>query len=153
MHEGIGNGTKPKAKNVMGGELAVCCTASMTGCYRNGKCDTGAEDHGVHTVCVEVTAEFLEFSRSRGNDLSSPMPGFPISSPATSGVCAHRGGKKRSTPESRPRSCSKPRTERRYAMFHSLSFGSTRPTPNKACCFRQPDGHLELAPVSVILVR
>jgi len=77
MHEGNGNGTKPKAKNVSGGELQSCCTAPMTGFYRNGRCDTGPEDRGVHTVCVEVTAEFLEFSQSMGNDLSSPAPGFP----------------------------------------------------------------------------
>lgn len=81
MHQsngnGNGNGTKPKAKNVLGGDLKVCCTAPMTGFYRNGSCDTGVDDRGVHTVCVEVTAEFLEFSRSRGNDLSSPAPGFP----------------------------------------------------------------------------
>ncbi|MCP9495046.1 MAG: DUF2237 domain-containing protein [Pyrinomonadaceae bacterium MAG19_C2-C3] len=77
MHESNGNGTKPKAKNVLGGELQTCCTAPMTGFYRNGRCDTGVEDRGVHTVCVEVTAEFLEFSASSGNDLSSPAPGFP----------------------------------------------------------------------------
>lgn len=77
MYEGNGNGTKPKAKNVVGGELEICCTAPMTGFYRNGKCDTGAEDSGVHTVCAEVTAEFLEFSKSSGNDLSKPAPGFP----------------------------------------------------------------------------
>jgi uncharacterized protein (DUF2237 family) len=60
MHQGNGNGngTKPKAKNVLGGELEVCCTAPMTGFYRNGKCDTGVDDRGVHTVCVEVTADF-----------------------------------------------------------------------------------------------
>ncbi len=77
MHEGNGNGTKPKARNVVGGELQICCTAPMTGFYRNGKCETGTEDRGVHTVCVEMTAEFLEYSKSRGNDLSSPAPGFP----------------------------------------------------------------------------
>jgi len=51
----------------------------MTGFFRNGCCDTGPEDAGSHTVCVIVTDEFLEFSKSRGNDLSTPMPdfGFP----------------------------------------------------------------------------
>lgn len=77
MHESNGNGTKPKAKNVLGSELRSCCTAPMTGFYRNGRCDTGLEDRGVHTVCVKVTAEFLEFSESVGNDLSNPAPGFP----------------------------------------------------------------------------
>ena len=51
----------------------------MTGFYRTGCCETGEEDVGVHTVCVEVTAEFLAFSRARGNDLSTARPelGFP----------------------------------------------------------------------------
>lgn len=62
------------AKNVLGGELKICCTSPMTGFYRNGKCDTGAEDRGVHIVCAEVTAKFLTFSQSQGNDLSTPMP-------------------------------------------------------------------------------
>ncbi len=59
--------------------LALCSTSPMTGFVRNGCCETGPEDIGSHTVCVEVTAEFLEFSRSRGNDLSTPIPeyGFP----------------------------------------------------------------------------
>ena len=50
-----------------------------TGFYRTGCCDTGTEDVGVHTVCIEVSAEFLAFSKARGNDLSSPRPelGFP----------------------------------------------------------------------------
>lgn len=67
------------AKNVLGEPLATCSTAPMTGFYRDGCCNTGAEDVGVHTVCVEVTAEFLAFSKARGNDLSTPRPelGFP----------------------------------------------------------------------------
>jgi uncharacterized protein (DUF2237 family) len=66
-------------KNVLGGELASCSTDPMTGFYRDGCCNTGADDLGLHTVCVEVTAEFLEFSKSRGNDLSTPnsMYRFP----------------------------------------------------------------------------
>jgi uncharacterized protein (DUF2237 family) len=48
----------------------------MTGFYRTGCCDTGPDDTGVHTVCVKVTAEFLEFSKSRGNDLSTPAPHY-----------------------------------------------------------------------------
>ena len=67
------------AHNVLGGELLTCSNAPLTGFYRNGCCDTGAEDVGLHVVCVQMTAEFLAFSRSRGNDLSTPMPayGFP----------------------------------------------------------------------------
>lgn len=65
--------------NVFGEPLAVCSTRPMTGWYRSGCCETDDQDFGSHTVCVVVTAEFLEFSRSRGNDLSTPMPeaGFP----------------------------------------------------------------------------
>ena len=68
-----------KGKNVFGEPLAVCCLAPMTGFYRTGCCDTGPEDLGAHVVCVETTAAFLEFSKSRGNDLSTPVPefGFP----------------------------------------------------------------------------
>ena len=62
------------AQNVLGGELASCSTDPLTGFYRNGCCDTGGEDIGVHTVCVRVTAEFLEFSQQAGNDLSTPHP-------------------------------------------------------------------------------
>lgn len=62
--------------NVLGGKLTACCLAPMTGFYRDGYCRTGPGDTGLHTVCVRVTAEFLAFSRSRGNDLSTPMPGY-----------------------------------------------------------------------------
>ena len=67
------------SRNVLGGKLEPCSIKPMTGFYRNGCCDTGAEDTGSHTVCVVTTTEFLAFSRSRGNDLSTPMPayGFP----------------------------------------------------------------------------
>ena len=68
-----------EGRNVFGEPLAVCCMAPMTGFYRTGCCETGPEDLGAHVVCVETTAAFLEFSKSRGNDLSTPMPefGFP----------------------------------------------------------------------------
>lgn len=65
-----------KARNVLGGELATCSKKPLTGFLRTGCCETGPDDLGVHTVCVRVTAEFLEFSRSRGNDLSTPMPEY-----------------------------------------------------------------------------
>jgi len=67
------------AKNVLGGDLEPCGTDPLTGFYRDGCCNTGADDAGVHVVCAQVTAEFLEFSRAAGNDLSSPAPqyGFP----------------------------------------------------------------------------
>ena len=64
------------ASNVLGGELASCSTDPMTGYYRNGCCDTGPGDVGVHTVCARVTAEFLAYSKAAGNDLSTPQPHF-----------------------------------------------------------------------------
>ena len=72
-------GRKRPSRNVLGGVLENCSLKPMTGFFRNGCCDTGAEDVGSHTVCVVMTAEFLTFSKSRGNDLSTPVPdyGFP----------------------------------------------------------------------------
>jgi uncharacterized protein (DUF2237 family) len=66
-------------KNVLGGTLAVCSTSPRTGFYRDGCCNTGPQDLGLHVVCTEVTAGFLDFARSRGNDLITPAPefGFP----------------------------------------------------------------------------
>ena len=64
------------ARNVLGGELETCCTSPMTGFYRDGKCSTGAGDLGAHVVCAQVTEEFLAFTQSRGNDLSTPVPAF-----------------------------------------------------------------------------
>lgn len=69
-----------QAKNVLGGPLQPCSVREpVTGYYRNGCCDTGPGDDGVHVVCVVMTDEFLAFSRSHGNDLSTPHPefGFP----------------------------------------------------------------------------
>ncbi|GAP95847.1 DUF2237 family protein [Leptolyngbya sp. NIES-2104] len=63
-----------RARNVLGGELQSCCRSPMTGYYRDGFCTTGAGDVGVHVVCAQLTEEFLEFTKSRGNDLSTPMP-------------------------------------------------------------------------------
>jgi uncharacterized protein (DUF2237 family) len=62
--------------NVLGEPLVHCSQAGdpVTGFYRSGCCETGDEDRGVHTVCVELTQEFLDFSKSVGNDLSTPMP-------------------------------------------------------------------------------
>jgi uncharacterized protein (DUF2237 family) len=64
---------------VFGEPLQSCSTSPMTGFFRNGCCDTAPEDMGSHTVCVVLTDEFLQFSKARGNDLSTPMPefGFP----------------------------------------------------------------------------
>jgi len=71
-----GNGHRPKPKNVLGGELELCCKKPLTGFYRDGFCKTGADDRGSHTICVRVTDAFLAFSKERGNDLSTPRPEF-----------------------------------------------------------------------------
>lgn len=63
-------------KNVFGEPLKICCTAPMTGYFRDGLCRTITEDTGTHTVCAVMTNDFLRFSASRGNDLISPMPYF-----------------------------------------------------------------------------
>jgi uncharacterized protein (DUF2237 family) len=62
------------AKNVLGEALELCCTSPLTGFYRDGFCVTGPEDAGTHVICAQVTEEFLSFTRSRGNDLSTPAP-------------------------------------------------------------------------------
>jgi uncharacterized protein len=74
-----GGRRQPAARNVLGEALDLCSIKPMTGFYRDGCCNTGREDVGSHTVCTVMTAGFLEFSKSRGNDLSTPLPelGFP----------------------------------------------------------------------------
>ena len=63
-------------RNVLGTELIPCSFVPMTGFYRNGCCETGPEDRGVHTVCIVATAPFLAYSQSVGNDLSTPIPEY-----------------------------------------------------------------------------
>ena len=63
-------------KNVLGDKLKDCSMKPLTGYYRNGCCETDVSDHGLHTVCAIMTLEFLEFSKSVGNDLSTPRPQF-----------------------------------------------------------------------------
>jgi len=63
-------------RNVFGGDLRPCCTDPMTGFYRDGSCRTGPDDFGTHVVCAEMTADFLAFTKSRGNDLSTPRPAY-----------------------------------------------------------------------------
>ena len=67
---------KDPSLNVLGGPLAPCSFEPLTGFFRNGACDTCAEDRGSHTVCAVMTAEFLAFSKYVGNDLSTPRPEF-----------------------------------------------------------------------------
>ena len=81
------------ANNVLGTELAECGTDPITGFFRDGCCNTSAADLGSHTVCTIVTAEFLEFSKAAGNDLSTPRPqwGFAGLKPGDRWcVCASR---------------------------------------------------------------
>lgn len=81
------------SKNVLGGKLELCGTTPKTGFYRNGCCETGPDDPGMHSVCAEMTESFLAFSRRQGNDLSSPAPlfGFPGLEPGDRWcVCAER---------------------------------------------------------------
>jgi uncharacterized protein len=74
-----GGGRRPASRNVLGEPLELCSIMPTTGFYRDGCCNTGRDDFGSHTVCVVLTSAFLEFSKSRGNDLSTAMPefGFP----------------------------------------------------------------------------
>ena len=69
----------PEVTNVLGGRLEPCSVEPRTGFYRDGCCNTGPDDLGLHVVCVRMTAKFLAFSKSQGNDLSTPQPdfGFP----------------------------------------------------------------------------
>ena len=65
-----------KQKNVLDSELQDCGISPMTGFYRDGCCNTGPGDVGTHTVCAIMTDEFLEYSKSKGNDLITPRPEF-----------------------------------------------------------------------------
>ena len=73
LTQGEGTG---EARNVLGGPLRPCSFDPNTGFFRDGHCHTCAQDHGSHTVCAVMTAEFLSFSKSRGNDLTTPMPQY-----------------------------------------------------------------------------
>lgn len=64
------------ATNVLGEPLQTCSTDPMTGFFRDGCCHTGPHDHGLHVICAVMTQEFLEFSKSRGNDLTTAMPQY-----------------------------------------------------------------------------
>ena len=84
---------KDPSFNVLGAALAPCSTDPMTGFFRNGACDTCAQDQGSHTVCAVMTAEFLAYSAYVGNDLSTPRPeyGFPGLQPGDAWcLCASR---------------------------------------------------------------
>ncbi len=65
-----------ESRNVFGQKLKACCYSPKTGFYRDGYCNTGLEDRGIHTVCIYVSEDFLNFSKDSGNDLSTPHPEF-----------------------------------------------------------------------------
>jgi uncharacterized protein len=74
-----GEGRRRPSRNVLGGTLEACSLTPLTGFFRDGCCNTSPEDLGSHTVCAVMTDEFLAFSKSRGNDLSTPRPEFGFS--------------------------------------------------------------------------
>ena len=69
-------GLPQSQQNVFGEPIELCCNDPLTGFYRDGHCNTGPNDLGAHTVCALMTDEFLEYSASAGNDLSTPRPEF-----------------------------------------------------------------------------
>jgi uncharacterized protein (DUF2237 family) len=130
----------PRARNVLGGALLPCSVAPLTGFWRDGCCNTGPGDVGLHVVCAEMTAEFLAFSTRVGNDLSTPRPEYGFAGLAPGDrwcLCAPRweearlagvggprggggggpggggGGGGRAWPASRRPCCSRRRTRRR----------------------------------------
>ena len=124
------------ARNVLGDELETCGCDPMTGFYRTGCCDTGAEDMGVHTVCAVVTAEFLRFSAEAGNDLSTPRPEFGFAGLRPGDrwcLCASRWAE--ATPRaSRHRWCSRPPTRARWSGSTSRTWKRTPHPERKSGC-------------------
>jgi len=72
----MANDNQETARSVLGEPLESCSEEPLTGFYRDGCCNTGPDDRGVHTVCAVMTEDFLTFTKARGNDLSTPMPAF-----------------------------------------------------------------------------
>ena len=70
----MANYAMAQSLNVFGQPLLLCCNEPKTGFYRDGFCNTGSNDVGTHVICAEMTAEFLSFTKSKGNDLSTPNP-------------------------------------------------------------------------------
>ncbi len=82
-----------ESQNVLRGDLQSCCTSPMTGFFRDGVCQTGPQDRGVHVVCAELTEAFLSYTKAQGNDLSTPRPehNFPGLKPGDKWcLCASR---------------------------------------------------------------
>jgi len=70
------NGVEKVQKNIFGENLQACCFKPVTGFYRDGYCNTGDQDYGTHTVCAIMTEDFLKYTLSKGNDLSTPKPQY-----------------------------------------------------------------------------
>ncbi len=138
-------------KNVLGSELEVCGTDPMTGFFRDGCCNTGAQDAGLHVVCVQVTAQFLQFSKARGNDLTTPNPmyQFPGLVPGDRWCLAPHAGRRPMTPawrrqwswkratfrrlNSHPwKSCKSTRLTVRLSIVREMSVGVLSELPSKA---------------------
>jgi len=83
-------------RNVLGEELEPCSTDPVTGFERDGCCGTHPQDRGRHELCAVMTAEFLEFSKEQGNDLTTPSSSSPVSRPEIGGVSASADGSRRS---------------------------------------------------------
>src|SRR6185437_9925910 len=113
-------------KNVLGTALQTCCTNPLTGFYRDGKCNTGPEDIGKHTICVQVNDEFLRHQASIGNDLITPRPefGFPGLKAGEHWCAASSYGRSHMTPVLSVRRVWKRLTKRRSKLFRST------------CCYR-----------------
>ena len=117
-------------RNVFGDPLTSCSEQPLTGFYRSGCCHTGPEDVGLHTVCVEVTADFLAFSKARGNDLSTPRPefGFPGLKAGIAGVSVLRDGVRPSKREEHRGSFSQPPMMARLSSSSLATSSFTRST-------------------------
>ena len=91
-----GGGRRRSPRNVLGEPLDICSIKPMAGFYRDGCCNTGRGDVGSHTICAVMTSAFLEFSKSRSNDLSTPVPafGFPGLIPVIVGASVPLAGRK-----------------------------------------------------------
>ena len=120
---------KSPARNVLGRPLETCGCEPMTGFYRDGCCNTGPDDYGVHTICCIVDAPFLAASKALGNDLSTPMPeyNFQASTPETAGASAPPAGSPSSKPEPPAPSSSKPPT-RTPSKSSPLTSSSSTPS-------------------------
>ena len=115
-------------RNVLGEPLQPCSNHPLTGFFRTGSCITGEDDVGRHIICCEMTAEFLAFSKSRGNDLSTPRPemAFPGLKPGDRWCLSRHAGSRRCKPARRPASPCSPPTK---APCATPTSGPSRPTP------------------------